>query len=135
MNILIFGISHKNTPIEVREQLYLNPTKQDLLLSELKSNPAIVEASVLSTCNRIEIYVHVLDVTMDLTDLVKLVFKINKVSYTDELSKYFYMYRGEVAVRHLLEVACGLGSLVLGGEQILGQVKKALTKAPEPLMF
>ena len=71
MNIIAVGINHKNTPIEIREQLFLNPTQQDLLLSELKSNPAIMEACVLSTCNRVEIYAQVLDKEIDKNTFIK----------------------------------------------------------------
>ena len=87
MTIIAVGINHKNTPIEIREQLFLNPTQQDLLLSELKSNPAIMEACVLSTCNRVEIYVQVLDKEIDVNTFIKLIFQIKKVPFTEELIK------------------------------------------------
>ena len=61
----IVGISHKTAPIEIREKFYLNPTEQELLLSELKNNPLVTESFVLSTCNRIEVYIKRLDTTVD----------------------------------------------------------------------
>jgi len=135
MNIIAIGINHKNTPIEVREKLFLTPVQRDLLLSELKNNPAVTEACVLSTCNRVEIYVHVLDGDMDLTPFIQLIFQIKKVPFTPEWKQYFYTYHGQAAIRHLLEVSAGLDSLVLGEEQILGQVKMAFDRARESGIF
>ena len=135
MNIVAVGINHKNTPIEIRERLFLNPTQQDLLLSELKSNPAIMEACVLSTCNRVEIYAQVLDKEIDINTFIKLIFQIKKVPYTDKIAKHFYVYYDGEAIYHLLEVSTGLDSLVIGEEQILGQVKAAFERAQELGMF
>lgn len=131
MNVVVVGINHKNTPIEIREKLYLTPVQQDLLLSELKNNPKFIEACVLSTCNRVEIYAHVLEGGFDLRHLLKLVLQIKKISFAPELIRYFYTYTGKAAVRHLLEVSAGLDSLVLGEDQILGQVKAAFERARE----
>ena len=60
-NIQVIGINHKTAVIEIREKFYLTETEQNLVLSELKTEPAIIEAFVLSTCNRTEIYLNVLD--------------------------------------------------------------------------
>ncbi len=135
MNIITTGINHKNTPIEIREKFFLNSAQQDLLLSELKNDPAISAACVLSTCNRVEIYAYVIDVNMDLDPIVKLIFRIKNVPFSKELRQYFYDYRGREAIRHLLEVSAGLDSLILGEEQILGQVKMAFNRASELGMF
>jgi len=135
VNIITVGINHKNTPIEIREKLFLNPTEQDLLLSELKNNPAVIAACVLSTCNRVEIYARVLNGDMDSMPFIKLIFKIKKVTYTPELGKYFYVHKKQTAIRHLLEVSTGLDSLILGEEQILGQVKISFNRARELGIF
>ena len=135
MNIITVGINHKNTPIEIREQLFLSPTQQDLLLSELKSNPSVLEACVLSTCNRVEIYAQVLDLNSDSNSLIQLIFKIKKIPLTSKFAQYFYTYFDSEAIRHLLEVSSGLDSLVLGEEQILGQVKSAFERAQDFGMF
>ena len=129
MNIIVLGFNHKNTPIDIREKLFITPTQQDLLLSELKNNPAILEACVLSTCNRVEIYAHLLNEEMDLDPLLHLIFKIKNVPLNDEIRQHFYTYYGQQAIRHLLEVSAGIDSLVLGEEQILGQVKLAFERA------
>lgn len=135
MNIIVVGINHKTTPIEIRERLFLSATQQELLLSELKSKPSIIEAFVLSTCNRVEIYAHVLDVAMDVVPLVSLIYKVKKIPLDDRWVNYFYIHRKMDAVRHLLEVSTGLDSLVLGEEQILGQIKSAFEHAKDLNMF
>ena len=63
--MFIVGLSHKTAPIEIREKFYLNPLQQDLLLSELKNHPLITESFVLSTCNRIEVYLKRVDDSID----------------------------------------------------------------------
>lgn len=135
MNIIAFGLNHKTAPIEVREKLFLTPTQQELLLSELKGNPSILEGCVLSTCNRVEVYVRVIDLDVDIHSLIRLIFQIKKIAFTADFDKYFYVYLGRDAIRHLFEVAAGLDSLVIGEEQILGQVKLAFARAQEFGMF
>jgi len=129
MKIITIGINHKNTPIDIRERLFLNASQQDLLLSRLKNDPRIIEACVLSTCNRIEIYVHVLDMPFDGHVLIHHIAQIKKILFTDELYHYFYAYEGLAAIRHLFEVTAGLDSMILGEAQILGQVKSAFEQA------
>lgn len=135
MNIIAFGINHKTAPITIREKLFLNSTQQELLLSELKANPAILEGCVLSTCNRVEVYVRVIDLNIDVYSLKKLIFNIKKVPFTEEFDNCFYVFTGVDAIRHLFEVAAGLDSVVIGEEQILGQVKFSFAKAQEFGMF
>ncbi len=135
MNIILGGINHKTAAIEIREKFFLNSLEQDLFLSELKCNPSIVEAFVLSTCNRTEVYAHGLDTQNYDQYFLNLILKIKKLSYSRSLSKYFYSLRNEEVVRHLFRVASGLDSLVLGERQILGQVKEAFERAQTKGMF
>ncbi|MDO8580867.1 MAG: glutamyl-tRNA reductase, partial [Candidatus Omnitrophota bacterium] len=60
MEIILIGLNHKTAPVEIREQFYLQPLERELLLSELKNDPRVIEAFVLSTCNRTEIYAHLI---------------------------------------------------------------------------
>ena len=131
MSIKLIGISLKTAPIEIREKFYLNQIQQDLFLSELKSEPTIVESFILSTCNRTEIYVNSIDDGFDLKKLINRIGSIKKISFEEELFKYFYRHEGQNAVNHILRVASGLDSLVIGEKQILGQVKSAFEKARE----
>ncbi|MBF0504495.1 MAG: glutamyl-tRNA reductase [Candidatus Omnitrophica bacterium] len=125
--MLVVGLSHKTAPIEIREKFYLNPVEQDLLLSELKNHPLVCEAFVLSTCNRIEVYLKRAGDSADISFVVSLIAKIKKVSLN--FSSYIYVYKDQEAINHLLRVVCGLESLVLGERQILGQVKSAIERA------
>ncbi len=135
MNISVIGISHKTAPIGIREKFYLTPTEQELFLSELKNNPRLVEAFILSTCNRTEVYCHTIDMGIDITLIVNLISTIKKNKLDGPFEKYFYIYNAQEAVEHLLKVISGLDSLVLGEKQILGQVKAAIDQARLKGMF
>lgn len=135
MTSIVVGINHKTAPINIREKFFLASTEQDLLLAKLKNNPAVVEAFVISTCNRIEIYINGLNTEMFFDYVIRLVAGIKKQDYSAELKKYFYIHTGQEAVRHFLRVTAGLDSLVIGEKQILGQVKSSLERAQERAMF
>lgn len=125
----IIGLNHKTAPIEIREKFYLNPSQQDLLLSELKANPSVAEAFVMSTCNRIEVYVKRVDRFSDMEFIIPLIAKIKKIVFDFDSAKYLYIYKDDQAVDHLMRVATGIDSLVLGEKQILGQVKSSVERA------
>jgi glutamyl-tRNA reductase len=124
MNTLsLIGLNHKTAPIAVREQFFMGTLERELLLSELKNDPNVLEAFVLSTCNRIEVYAHLLE------DCPEILFRaLSKVKKTDPdpyVMDHFYVKSNQDVVDHLFDVACGLDSLVIGEKQILGQVKDA----------
>ena len=123
MNLTMIGLNHKTASIEVREKFYLSPSERELVLSELKNDPRVMEAVVLSTCNRTEIYANLIDNNPGL--LFQQLFKVKKISNSLQEKAHFYSYSGVEMVRHLFRVACGLDSLILGEKQILGQVKTA----------
>ncbi len=133
--IIAIGINHKTAPVEIREKFSLTTTQQDLLLSELKNQPEIIEAFVLSTCNRVEIYAHVLDHTSNGDILFETILSIKNISPTPQIKKHFYRYSGRETIEHLLRVSSGLDSLVLGEKQILGQVKDSVARAQARTMF
>ena len=135
MNIIAVGISHKNTPLEIREKFSLTETQQDLLLSGLKNNPSVAEAFVFSTCNRVEVYANVLEAAKAFDAIRRLLFNVKKLGYTEELVKYFYCHQDKTAVEHLLRVTAGLDSMMLGEKQILGQAKAAFERARTQGMF
>lgn len=135
MNIIAVGINHKTAPISIREKFYLNALQQELLLSEMKSDPAVTEAFVVSTCNRTEVYLNVIDADYEIEQVVMMVCRIRGVAYNSGLMGYFYQYRDRVAVQHLFRVSSGLDSLVIGERQILGQMKSAFDKAQKKGFF
>jgi len=135
MQTIVVGINHKTAPIEVREKFYLSDMEQDLLLSELKCNPAIIEALALSTCNRTEIYAHVFEDRNYFPYLIRLLAGIKKLPFTSETPKNFYVHADQEAVRHLFCVAAGIDSLILGEKQILGQVRSSVERGRKFAMF
>ncbi len=135
MKIITFGINHKTAPIDIREKFYLTPTEQDLLLMELKTHPSIAEALILSTCNRTEIYAHVLNDHAHCEELLQKFAQIKKITQVESYQSYFYLHSQEQAIRHFFEVASGLDSIVIGEKQILGQVKTAIERSREKGML
>ncbi|KTD23200.1 glutamyl-tRNA reductase [Legionella londiniensis] len=114
------GISHKTAPLEVREKIALPLERQDTLLNQLVSLPAINEAAILSTCNRTEIYCDAENASPIISWLAG-ERQLNPIL----ISPYFYTHQGHHGIRHTLRVASGLDSMMLGEPQILGQMKQA----------
>lgn len=135
MNLYSFGVNYKTAPMDVREKLYLSPIEQELLLSELKSNPAVLEAFVLSTCNRTEVYINAIQDFFPYDLVHRLIASIKKIPNPVSLRSYFYSHHQRQAVEHLFRVAAGLDSMILGERQILGQVRDSFAKAAEKKMF
>ena len=134
MKILTVGISHKTSSIESREKFFLTITERELLLSAFRNDPSVISAVILSTCNRCEIYANV-DDDYQPQEILKKLFSIKHQPQTHGLQKLFYVLEGQEAVTHLLRVACGLDSLILGEKQILGQIKEAVLLSRQNLMM
>ena len=121
MTLLALGINHRTAAVDVRERVAFTPAQLDAALGELKRLPAVSEAAVLSTCNRTELYC----VTSDgAKSVLEWLGRFHRLP-VEELSRCSYQHLGEEAVRHLIRVAVGLDSMVLGEPQILGQLKDA----------
>ncbi|GJL78183.1 MAG: glutamyl-tRNA reductase [Nitrospinaceae bacterium] len=127
-NLVLVGVNHKTTPVEIRERLAFSRGEIEASLERLVGNPEIVENIILSTCNRVEIYARVKDTTKGVGLLKEFICDYHKIS-PNELDKYFYSYQDERAVEHLFRVSSSLDSMVLGEAQILGQVKDAYNTA------
>jgi glutamyl-tRNA reductase len=134
MRILTVGINHKTSPIETREKFFLSPLEREILLVEFKNDPAVMAAIVLSTCNRCEIYATV-DDDYQSPEILKRLFSLKRQPLTPELQKLFYILEGAGAVEHLLRVACGVDSLILGEKQIMGQIREAVLLSGQHLMM
>ncbi|MHB1443804.1 MAG: glutamyl-tRNA reductase [Candidatus Humimicrobiaceae bacterium] len=124
MNIYVSGINYKTTPLEIREMLSFNNEGQRLALGKIYDLPCIDECAILSTCNRTEVYVYSESCSFDNGKVEEMLCEIKGLNIYN-FKKYFYFYNGAKAVKHLLKVASGLDSAVLGEDQILGQVKDA----------
>lgn len=126
MTLFAIGINHDTAPVEIREKVSFSPEILPKALKELVATPWVDEAAILSTCNRTEIYCGlnkannespVIDWLRDFHQLQK------------DISPFVYTHPDQLAVRHMLRVASGLDSLVLGEPQILGQLKQSFSTA------
>jgi len=126
MPLFTIGISHHTAPIEIREKVAIARSDYSDRVRELCALPGVEEVVVLSTCNRTEIYC--LSTESGKLKLVDWVHRVNDIPAGD-LDRHFYHHQGENAARHLIRVASGLDSLVLGETQILGQLKDAWQQA------
>ena len=114
--VYLVGLSHKSAPIEVRERVALTGDLLKAALGELKATEGVAEAFVVSTCNRVEVYVQAEGI-----DPARRFF----TGRTGEAGDHLYAKIGVEAIRHLFRVAASLDSMVVGEQQILGQVKEA----------
>lgn len=129
MSIVAVGINHKTAPVAVREKISFNPDKLSIALQEMLSAVQCREVAILSTCNRTELYlVQEGDVETTQERLVKWLESYHNVPASTILPS-IYWHLDQQAVNHMMRVACGLDSLVLGEPQILGQMKQAYSQA------
>lgn len=128
MTLLALGINHKTAPVSLRERVTFSPESIDQALASLLQQPLVQGGVVLSTCNRTELYLSVEQQENLHEQLIAWLCNYHKLS-PDEVKKSLYWHHGNDAVSHLMRVASGLDSLVLGEPQILGQVKKAFAES------
>ena len=125
MSIIVVGLNHKSAPVEIREKLAFNANNIPLALSQFLQKYPSSEAVILSTCNRVEMYVSSLEGTLKFEDILSFLSEFHKIEM-NYLSTYLYHYIDDRAVNHLFFVAASLDSMVLGESQILSQVKEAI---------
>ncbi len=130
MHLFLLGVSHKTTPVELRERLDFATRGLGAALEALSRRPSAHEAVVLSTCNRAELYVACDEVPAARADLFAFLADYHGLEAGVMAPHLYERVDAEVA-HHLFRVAGGLDSLVVGEPQILGQVKEAFTAATE----
>jgi glutamyl-tRNA reductase len=130
MNIVVVGLSHKTAPVEIREKVSIQEAKIDQAIAQLKAYPHIEEVAIISTCNRLEVYAVTAETEQGVKEIVQFLAERGQVSLTT-LRRYLFTLLHEDAIRHLMRVAAGLESLVLGEGQILAQVKHTHKLAQE----
>jgi len=129
MSIVAVGINHKTAPVAVREKLAFNPDKLSTSLHEMLAMVKCREAAILSTCNRTELYiVQEGDFSTVQSNVIAWLEQHHNVP-ASIISPTLYWHQDQSAVNHMMRVACGLDSLVLGEPQILGQMKQAYSQA------
>ncbi|MBC1239205.1 glutamyl-tRNA reductase [Nostoc linckia z18] len=122
MNIAVVGLSHKTAPVEVREKLSIPEPQIESAIAHLTSYPHIDEVAILSTCNRLEIYIVTSETDQGIREVTQFLAEHSKLPVTS-LRQHLFMLLHDDAVMHVMRVAGGLDSLVLGEGQILAQVK------------
>src|SRR5690606_7924965 len=125
MTLLAFGINHTTAPLALRERVAFAPESVESALHQAQIRAGLYEVTILSTCNRTEIYA---STDSDVENLITWLVEHTSIS-TQDLARCYYCYRDEEAVRHMMKVAGGLDSMVLGEPQILGQMKSAYAVA------
>jgi glutamyl-tRNA reductase len=130
MHIAVVGLSHRTAPVEVREKLSIPEQTMESSLQTLRDHEQVLEASILSTCNRLEIYTLVQHPELGMSAVREFLSGHSGLP-TDDLTPHLFTYHHQDAVAHLLRVSAGLDSLVLGEGQILSQVKKMMRLGQE----
>ncbi len=128
MGFFVIGINHKDCPVEVREKLHFSSSKLQAGLAYAQTAGQFAEAMILSTCNRVEFYGYTDPDDLPEDGFFALMEEIHGVNRR-EFQQYLYRYEGKEALRHLFRVAAGLDSLVIGENEILGQIRDAFQTA------
>ena len=126
MHVLSVGLNHTTAPVEIRERAAVTENHLEEALGDISKRPHIREATILSTCNRTEVYCQLHDQNATaVTDWLCDFHELEK----SEVQPYLYAHPGPEAVKHAFRVASGLDSMVVGEPQILGQMKTAFATA------
>jgi len=128
--VLVVGLSHKSAPVATLERAAVSGDTITKLLRDVVQAEPVAEAFVVSTCNRVEVYADVDRFHAGVTAICELLARHCGVP-AQELTQHLYVHYEDRAVSHLLAVACGLDSMVVGEDQILGQVRSAVKLAAE----
>lgn len=130
MNIVVVGLSHKTANVEIREKLAFSPVQMEKPLQALLALDGITEGVIVSTCNRVEIYVTTRDIAGGIARVKRFLADYHSFPL-DTLEQHVYALHGEDAIRHVFRVASSLDSMVVGEPQILGQIKTSYGYAAE----
>ncbi len=125
MTLLVLGVTHHTAPMAVLDDLALTASDADRLAADAVQSPAVAEAMVLATCNRLELVADVERFHASADHLADILAKAVG-STRDALVPHLHVHYGQRAARHVFDVAAGLDSLVVGEQQIIGQVRAAL---------
>jgi glutamyl-tRNA reductase len=130
VSLLVVGLSHRSAPVELLERTALDAPAQGKLVADVLAADHVDEALVLATCNRLEVYAEVRKFHAGVQEVSERLVDRTGVPL-DELREHLYVHYEDRAVQHLFAVAAGLDSMVVGEQQILGQLRTALQGARE----
>jgi glutamyl-tRNA reductase len=129
MSLVCLGISHHEAPAEVRERHAFPAERMAEALVALRDYDSVLEAAMLSTCNRLEIYAEVEDPDRGVAQLKEFLVNFRHSDVPFDLEPYLYTLHQNDAIVHMMRVATGLDSMLIGEAEILGQVKEAYFQA------
>ena len=134
MTLFVFGINHTTAPVDVREKLAFAPETTATALHQLVAQSAVSEAAILSTCNRTEVYGRLSMDAMPVEEhhqvIAQWLSEFHQVPL-HQVENHSYFQQAGQAVKHMMRVASGLDSMVLGEPQILGQLKSSFSVAQQ----
>ncbi len=130
MSIVVVGLNHRTASVDVRDRVSVSEQKHGSILEQLYAIGSVVECSLISTCNRSEAYVITDDPETARAGVIGVFGEISGID-AGELGEFIFTRNDLDAVRHLLCVASGLDSMIMGEPQIAGQVKDAGARALE----
>jgi glutamyl-tRNA reductase len=121
----VVGLNYKTASIEVREKISFSEEQIVLFIKTLKQFESVAGVVVLSTCNRVEIYYHIKNHSIQEANDIVLQYLLDYKNLDYSVKEHLYILNGFEAVEHLFQVAAGLNSMIIGEDQIIGQVKNA----------
>ena len=130
MSVLVVGISHKSAPVSLLERVALDASGVHKLIDDVAASEHVTEATVISTCNRLEIYADVDRFHGSVEEVSRLLVE-RAGEATEAMLPHLYVHYDDGAVSHLFQVVSGLDSMALGEGQILGQTRDALSAGQE----
>ena len=130
MSILLVGLSHHSAPVAVLESAAVAESDRDRLTCELLAGERVTETMIVTTCNRVEVYAAVDAFHPALDEVVALLSRHSGLP-VEELSRHIYIRYSQAAAEHLFSVASGLDSMVVGEQQIIGQIRAAYQAASD----
>ncbi|SDS55905.1 glutamyl-tRNA reductase [Corynebacterium timonense] len=128
MSVLVVGMSHRSAPVALLERLSMDAAVQEETATTLVEQPSLSEAMIISTCNRLEVYAVTNSFHSGVEDILRVLSATSKVG-EPELRTYLYVRYADAAAEHMMTVAAGLDSMVVGEQQIIGQVRSSYQDA------
>ncbi|MHB8145047.1 MAG: glutamyl-tRNA reductase, partial [Vulcanimicrobiaceae bacterium] len=125
MPLVCLGLSHHTAPVDVREHHVFPASRMAEALVALHDYEAVLEAVMLQTCGRLEIYAELEDYEAGVAQLKSFLLNFRHGAVGYDLESYLYTLLGRQAIEHLFRVSTGLDSMLIGEAEILGQVKDA----------
>ena len=123
-------MSHRSAPVALLERLSMDANVQHGAATALIKQPSLSEAMIISTCNRLEVYTVTNAFHSGVEDVMRVLGEVSGIDVA-ELRRYLYVRYSDAAAEHIFTVASGLDSMVVGEQQIIGQVRTAYVDAAE----